>query len=203
MIVFIIAFFILIFSLSQSIDSPTEYSPLEEPDISAVEEESDAETNAEAEDEVTQISEQGEEDDEVYVEEFPELEQLEEISPMLITFGILFTLLYLFSSIVASQFVFVKTTNHTLTNTTLGSCRLHSDMRVRDMIWIMIRNFFLCVITLGIYFPWAMVRLRKYRIEHMKLFTYGELEEFIATKESEQDALGDAAGDYLDFEFGF
>ena len=71
------------------------------------------------------------------------------------------------------------------------------------MIWIMISNFFLCLVTLGIYIPWAMVRVRKYRIEHMKLFTYGELQEFIATKETEQDALGDAAGDYLDFEIGF
>ena len=170
--------------------------PLEEVEAAPAEESPDGQAEA--------TEEAGAENEEVSIgEEFPEFEEFEKMMPSLITFGIIFVLLYLFTAVVAGQFVFVKTTNHTLANTTLGSCRLHSDMRVRDMIWIMISNFFLCIITLGIYFPWAMVRVRKYRIEHMKLFTYGELQEFIATKESEQDALGDAAGDYLDFEIGF
>jgi len=112
-------------------------------------------------------------------------------------------ILFILLSILLQQFVFVRTTNYTMTNTTLGSCRLHSDMRARDMIWITVSNVFLCIITLGFYIPWAVVRLRKYRIEHMKLFTYGELQDFVASKEAEQDATGDAAADFLDFELGF
>ena len=111
--------------------------------------------------------------------------------------------LFILLTVLLQQFVFVRTTNYTMTNTTLGSCRLHSDMRARDMIWITVSNLFLCLITLGIFIPWAVVRLRKYRIEHMKLFAYGELQDFIASKEAEQDATGDAAADFLDFELGF
>ncbi len=111
--------------------------------------------------------------------------------------------LFILLSILLQQFVFVRTTNYTMTNTTLGSCRLHSDMRARDMIWITVSNVFLCIVTVGIFIPWAIVRLRKYRIEHMKLFAYGELQDFVAAKEAEQDATGDAAADFLDFELGF
>jgi len=111
--------------------------------------------------------------------------------------------LFIVLTVLLQQFIFVRTTNYTMTNTTLGSCRLHSDMRVRDMLWISVSNIFLCLITLGIFVPWAIVRLRKYRIEHMKLFAYGDLQDFIASKEAEQDATGDAAADFLDFEIGF
>lgn len=122
---------------------------------------------------------------------------------LMIAMIMIFYVLFILLTILLQQFVFVRTTNYTMTNTTLGSCRLHSDMRARDMIWITVSNVLLCIITLGIFIPWAIVRLRKYRIEHMKLFAYGELQDFIAAKEAEQDATGDAAADFLDFELGF
>ena len=122
---------------------------------------------------------------------------------LMIAMIMIFYVLFILLTILLQQFVFVRTTNYTMTNTTLGSCRLHSDMRARDMIWITVSNVLLCIVTLGIFIPWAIVRLRKYRIEHIKLFAYGELQDFIAAKEAEQDATGDAAADFLDFELGF
>ena len=101
------------------------------------------------------------------------------------------------------QFIMVKTTNYTLGHTSIGSCRLYSDMRFRDVLWILVSNIGLIVVTLGIYIPWAVVRFRKYRIEHMAVYAYGDLQEFVAAEEAEQSAIGDAAGDYFDFEIGF
>lgn len=111
--------------------------------------------------------------------------------------------LFLLSLFAVQQFIMVKTTNYTLCHTTLGSCRLYSDMRFRDVLGILAMNLLLIVITLGIYIPWAVVRFRKYRIEHMAVYAYGDLQEFVAAEEAEQSAIGDAAGDYFDFEIGF
>jgi len=54
---------------------------------------------------------------------------------------------FLFFFFLMQQFIMVKTTNYTLTHTTLGSCRLFSDMRFRDVAWIMLSNLFLIVET--------------------------------------------------------
>ncbi len=130
-------------------------------------------------------------------------DEFEAMEPAIIAGVVVFYLLFLVVMIVAQQFIFVKTTNYTLTNTTLGSCRLSSNMRVREYLWIFVSNLFLILLTLGIYIPWATVRLRKYRLEHMAVYAYGDLQEFIAAEEAEQSAVGDAAGDYFDFEIGF
>jgi len=112
-------------------------------------------------------------------------------------------LLFLLLLFGVQQFIMVKSTNYTLARTSIGSCRLHSDMRFRDVLWILASNIALIVLTIGIYIPWAVVRFRKYRIEHMAVYAYGDLQEFVAAEEAEQSAIGDAAGDYFDFEIGF
>ena len=111
--------------------------------------------------------------------------------------------LFILIFVAIQQFIFVRTTNYSLANTTLGSCRLYSNMRVREFLWIFLGNLFLILVTSGIYIPWARVRLRKYQLEHMAVFAYGDLQEFMATEEAEQSAIGDAADDYFDFEIGF
>ncbi len=101
-------------------------------------------------------------------------------------------------------FAFIKTSvdNLSFSHTTLGSSRLESNMRVRDMLWIYISNAVLIIVTLGLMTPWAKIRSKRYKIEHLHLHVGEDFEAFIADEAKEASTLGEEALDFLDFDIG-
>jgi uncharacterized membrane protein YjgN (DUF898 family) len=85
-------------------------------------------------------------------------------------------------------------------NTRLGEHRIECKMSAWRLIWISVSNLVLIVLTLGLYIPWAMVRLTKYRLECVHLLPAGDLQEFVAAEPEKIGAVGEEAAAVFDFD---
>lgn len=85
-------------------------------------------------------------------------------------------------------------------STTLGQHRFSSDVRVGRLAWITLSNLVLTVVTLGLYRPFAAVRVARYRVESMSLLAAGSLDDFVGTQGGEIGAFGEELGEFLDID---
>ena len=51
------------------------------------------------------------------------------------------------------------------------------------------------IVTLGLFFPWARIRLARYRAEHLALAVSGSLDDFVAQENERVSATGDETAD--------
>jgi uncharacterized membrane protein YjgN (DUF898 family) len=86
-------------------------------------------------------------------------------------------------------------------NTELGCHRFVSDTSPHALLMLHATNLLAITFTLGLYQPFAAIRLMKYRIESLRLLPDGDLEDFLADQSGEQaGALGQEAGELFDIE---
>ncbi|NUT61109.1 YjgN family protein [Herbaspirillum sp. C9C3] len=85
-------------------------------------------------------------------------------------------------------------------NTRLGEHRFQSRMRWGRTAVILLTNVLGIAVTLGLFTPFAQVRMMRYRIESVTLLPAGSLDDFIASSESPGSATGEGLGDLLDFD---
>ena len=91
-------------------------------------------------------------------------------------------------------------TNLIWNNTRLGEHRIECNMSPWVLIWISVSNFVLVVLTLGLFVPWAMVRLAKFQLESVRLLPAGDLQEFVAAEPETIGAVGEEAATAFDFD---
>ena len=84
--------------------------------------------------------------------------------------------------------------------TKLGNYQFNSHIQARKLLFIFITNVLGIVFTLGLYQPFASVRLLKYRLENLNLQIDGDLQTFIANQESDMNATGEGAADIFDID---
>lgn len=98
----------------------------------------------------------------------------------------------------------IRILNYSINNLEWKSIgRMESNMRFRDLMWIHISNAFLTAITLGMFFPWARIRLARYRADHTFLLATGSLDQALDTISPEASAIGDAGAEVFDFDIAF
>lgn len=88
-------------------------------------------------------------------------------------------------------------------NTQLGEHNFNSTMSTRGLAWIIFSNFIFIILTLGLFKPFADIRLARYRIEHLALIPAGNIEEFIASEQQQIGAAGTETADIFDMDIGF
>ncbi|HEX9023278.1 MAG TPA: DUF898 family protein [Geobacteraceae bacterium] len=96
--------------------------------------------------------------------------------------------------------------NLTWSGTAVGDCRFKSSLRVRDMVWLYLSNAAAIACTLGLFIPWAMVRMARYRFQRLEVAAHEGVDGFIATARSEEvGATGEEIGDIfgVNVDFGF
>lgn len=100
--------------------------------------------------------------------------------------------------------VFVKARLFNLcwNHTKLGEHRFRADMRARELIKIFLVNVFAIIFSLGMAIPWAMVRLARYRAEHLTLLPAGDLNQFVADSIAQKNAVGEELGNIFDIDAG-
>ena len=69
------------------------------------------------------------------------------------------------------------------------------------MVWIYLSNSLLVVLTLGLFTPWAKVRMARYRANCTSMVISGDLNHFVAAEQTRTSALGQELGDAFDVEF--
>jgi uncharacterized membrane protein YjgN (DUF898 family) len=91
-------------------------------------------------------------------------------------------------------------TNLIWNNTRLGEHRIECNMSPLVLIWISLSNFVLVVLTLGLFIPWAMVRLARFQLESVRLLPASDLQEFVAAEPEAIGAVGEEAATAFDFD---
>lgn len=88
-------------------------------------------------------------------------------------------------------------------HTGLGENRFSSTLTASGLAWVIFSNFIFIVLTLGLFKPFADVRLMRYRIGHMALLPAGNMDEFIASEQQKIGAAGTETAEIFDVDIGF
>lgn len=87
--------------------------------------------------------------------------------------------------------------------TRLGGVRFCTSIRARTLFRLTVRNVFLTVATLGLYWPFASMNLARYRIECMSVESDSPLGAIAAgTRSSAVGAAGEGAADFFGLDLG-
>lgn len=100
-------------------------------------------------------------------------------------------------------FVMAALTNLVFNSTVLGAHGFRSELSKRRMVWIFTSNILLIALTLGLFSPWAKVRMATYRAECTKVEICGDLDGFLAAEQQHTSALGQELGAAFDLGVGF
>ena len=68
--------------------------------------------------------------------------------------------------------------------------------------WIFLSNLVLIVLTLGLFIPFARVRMAKYRLSHMAFVPASSVDDIVRAQQYGQKAYGDSMADALGMEIG-
>jgi len=117
------------------------------------------------------------------------------IKPLLYLYGALL----LFGILIGPLF-HALLTNLIWSNTRLENHRIECRLSPWMLMWIGASNFVLVVLTLGLFIPWAWVRLAKYQAECIRLLPASDLQEFVAAEPETVGAVGEEAATAFDFD---
>jgi uncharacterized membrane protein YjgN (DUF898 family) len=85
----------------------------------------------------------------------------------------------------------------------VGPHRLYSRLATWPMWGILVTNLLGMIVTLGLFFPWAKVRMMRYQMAHTGIVADGDLSQFASDGQQHVSAVGEEAADFFDIDFGF
>ena len=86
-------------------------------------------------------------------------------------------------------------------NLKLNENRLGNRMGIFRFIWISLTNSLGILLTLGLYYPWAKIRMTAYLVNSMSLHA-ADIKNFVNADDVDTSALGEEVGEAFDFGFG-
>ncbi len=92
--------------------------------------------------------------------------------------------------------------NQTRFRSSEGEIGFVSRIHIGRYIWIFLSNIFLTIVTIGLFAPFAKVRMYQYRLSRLEVTGAEYLDSAVAVAATEVAAAGDAASDLFDFEIG-
>lgn len=92
-------------------------------------------------------------------------------------------------------------TNLFMNGASLDDHTFESSLQSGQMIWIYFSNSVLVLLTLGLFTPWAKVRMARYRVSRTAMLISGDLDHFVAAETDRTSALGQELGDAFDVDF--
>jgi uncharacterized membrane protein YjgN (DUF898 family) len=117
---------------------------------------------------------------------------------------LLFTFAYfmmIFILVVIIAYLKTRERTYIYENTILdNNIAFESTLRARVLAWVMLSNIFLVLITFGLAFPWAKVRVTRLMLEHTLVDTEVGFDDYITQKQEEVSALADQIGDLFDLD---
>jgi uncharacterized membrane protein YjgN (DUF898 family) len=121
------------------------------------------------------------------------------IMPMIIATMMFYLTLFL----VIGPWFAARMQNLVWNRTALAQHTFTSRVRARDLLLLYVTNFIAIVLTLGLFKPFADIRLAKYRLTHMALQTQGNMDEFFAHEQQAVTALGEETAHLFDVDISF
>ena len=120
-----------------------------------------------------------------------------EILFMVLYFGFIFFMMLLASYVVTRERKYVY--ENTILDNKIG---FESTLRARDLAWVMVSNLFLIMVTFGLAFPWAKVRVANLMLENTLVDTSIGFDEYLSQKQNEVSSIGDQIGEAFDIDVG-
>lgn len=93
-----------------------------------------------------------------------------------------------------------RTANAVWSASRLGEHRFACNIPVARYIGVTLANWLAIVVTLGLFIPWARVRIARLRAAHLSLECAGSLDDFLARESERVAALGDEAAEMFDLD---
>lgn len=116
---------------------------------------------------------------------------------MAIWLGMLFAIY-----VVAWPFYTARLQNMLWNTTTLGPHRFACNMKMGKLLGLHLTNILGVIFTLGLFKPFADIRMARYRIESLALLPADNLDAFVAQQEGEVAAMGDEMTEMFDIDIG-
>ena len=113
-----------------------------------------------------------------------------------------FVLFFIASLLIVPYFI-SRIQNLVWNHTRLGEHRFSSFMTAHGLAWVTISNFIFIILTLGLFKPFADIRLARYRMEHIALLPAGNIEDILASEQQQIDATGTETAEIFDVDIGF
>lgn len=77
-----------------------------------------------------------------------------------------------------------------------------ASMTTAGISWLYLSNMLGMVCTLGLFYPWARVRMARYKADCLNASLRGSLDQFVALETERVSALGEEMGEMLDLDIG-
>jgi uncharacterized membrane protein YjgN (DUF898 family) len=116
----------------------------------------------------------------------------------LVTIAALY-LSFIFAAVYVETAIFNLNVSHMLL---AGRHEFKAKLSPVSILWIYLTNALLTLITLGLYYPWAVVRLARYRRKKLTIITATNLDEFTSEAIATQGAVGEEIAGFFDLGFG-
>ncbi len=111
-------------------------------------------------------------------------------------------LMLMFVSLI-KPYVTSRMQNLVWANTRSEDIRILSRLKARSMMWLSMKNWFLVVVTLGLYWPFAAIARTRMQLEAVSIASQISLDALVnQARHHEGEAAGDAAGDLFGLEIG-
>jgi uncharacterized membrane protein YjgN (DUF898 family) len=110
---------------------------------------------------------------------------------------------YLLVFLLVAPWFLARMQNLVWNHTALGPHAFRSEARARDMLVIYLTNFIAIVATLGLFKPFADVRVARYRLTRMAVHTQGNLDDLFAQDARAVNAMGQETADVFDVDISF
>ena len=104
--------------------------------------------------------------------------------------------------LLAFAYITANTSNRIYNYSRLDAHGFDSRLVFTRLAWIYFTNGLLILLTLGLFLPWAKVRLARYRAECLSLKVEGSLDRFVAAEDKRTGALGEEMGEVFDVDIG-
>jgi uncharacterized membrane protein YjgN (DUF898 family) len=115
----------------------------------------------------------------------------------------LMALVFLFAQVLPRAYATSRLQNLLWSHTGVHSLRFASALRFVPLAGLLLKNWLLVILTLGLYWPWAAIATARLRLEAVSLHTRSSLDAMTAGEQAQRgDAAGDAAGDVFGIDFG-
>ncbi len=96
-----------------------------------------------------------------------------------------------------------KRTNLVFGNLRIQGHKVKSELKTGYMLYLYVTNTLAIMFTLGLLMPWAKIRTARYKASVTSIDMAGDLNQFVATQEQYQSAMGEEVGEMFDLDLGF
>jgi uncharacterized membrane protein YjgN (DUF898 family) len=125
-----------------------------------------------------------------------------EINQAIIVIPVLFYAVMMTYFTVVQQYIFGRVTNYCWAQTRAGDLQFQSRLKIRSLLWIRLTNIFAILVSAGLLIPWAKIRRTRYILSSLAIVSERSLDEYTASAEADESAIGDVATDFFDIAIG-